>query len=74
MAQAILNTLSAYVDWASAQYVFDNNGLLLQMLCLMLQDASLQLPAAECLLIIANRKVRIVRNRKKMHPEPSMIL
>ena len=58
VAQATLSTLSAYVDWVGAQYLFEGNGLLLQMLCLMLQDSHLQLLAAECLLVIANRRVR----------------
>jgi len=57
VAQAVLCTLSAYVDWISMTYIVDNSGLLLQMLCAMLHDNFLQLPAAECLLTITNRKV-----------------
>ncbi|KAK2183970.1 hypothetical protein NP493_288g00016 [Ridgeia piscesae] len=59
VAQAVLCTLSAYVDWISMTYIVDNSGLLLQMLCAMLHDNFLQLPAAECLLTITNRKGKI---------------
>ncbi|KAI0243017.1 Exportin-5 [Lamellibrachia satsuma] len=65
VAQAVLCTLSAYVDWISMTYIADNSGLLLQMLCTMLHDDYLQLPAAECLLIITNRKGK-VEDRKPL--------
>ncbi len=55
---AVLNTLTGYVDWITMNYISDNGGLLLQMLCLMLSDEQLQLYAAECLLLITSRKVR----------------
>ncbi|XP_013417289.1 exportin-5 [Lingula anatina] len=60
VAQAVLMALTGYLDWISWSLVFANNDmLLLQYLCLLLSDSSLQLHAAECLLIIVNRKGKL---------------
>ena len=57
VAQAALNTLTVYVDWISSNFLFEENGHLLQLLCAMLNERQLQLPAVECLLVITSRKV-----------------
>lgn len=58
VCRAVIDALSAYVDWISVSYIYQHEGgILLQMLCIMLSDENLQLPASECLLIIANRRV-----------------
>ena len=57
LAQAVINTLAGFVDWINMSYIAAENGLLLQLLCLLLNDSRLQLAAAECLLVITSRKV-----------------
>lgn len=54
--QVVLLTLTGYVEWVSINHVVMNNGRLLQMLCILMQDDAFQLPAAECLLQVVNRK------------------
>ncbi|XP_059051314.1 exportin-5 [Achroia grisella] len=56
VVQVVLLTLTGFVEWVSINHVVMNNGRLLQMLCILLQDDAFQLPAAECLLQIVNRK------------------
>lgn len=56
VVQVVLLTLTGYVEWVSINHVVMNNGRLLQILCILLQDDVFQLPAAECLLQIVNRK------------------
>lgn len=56
VVQVVLLTLTGFVEWVSTNHVVMNNGRLLQILCILLQDDAFQLPAAECLLQIANRK------------------
>ena len=57
VSQAVLSTLTGYLDWINIQHIFRNNGDLLQTLCLLLSNRHLQLHAAECLLLIVSRKV-----------------
>lgn len=57
VSEAVLYTLAGYLDWVSMNLIFTNNSVLLQMLCLLLGNSSLQLLAAECLLTIVGRKV-----------------
>ena len=57
VCQAVLEALAAYLDWMNVSYVFQDSGRILQQLCGLLNDSNLQLPAAECLIIIANRRV-----------------
>ena len=57
VAEAVLHTLAAYVDWISIVLVIDENGTLMHMLCTMLHDDELRIAAVECLLVITNRKV-----------------
>lgn len=54
--QAVLRTLAEFVEWVSTNHIVMNNGYLLQILCVLLQDDAFQLPAAECLLQVVNRK------------------
>ncbi|CAB3235802.1 unnamed protein product [Arctia plantaginis] len=56
VVQVVLLTLTGYVEWVSINHVVMNNGRLLQILCILMQDDAFQLPAAECLLQIVNRK------------------
>lgn len=52
-----LNTLAGYIDWIALPHVTNDNCRLLEMLCLLLGEAELQLEAVECLLIAISRKV-----------------
>ncbi|KAJ0179536.1 hypothetical protein K1T71_005248 [Dendrolimus kikuchii] len=56
VVQVVLLTLTGFVEWVSTNHVVTHNGRLLQILCILLQDDSFQLPAAECLLQVVNRK------------------
>ena len=57
LCRSTLDTLCVYVDWIAMSHILERDSLLLQMLCTMLRYDHIQLPAAECLLIITNRKV-----------------
>ncbi|XP_065943324.1 exportin-5 [Magallana gigas] len=59
VSEAVLYTLAGYLDWVSMNLIFTNNSVLLQMLCLLLGNSSLQLLAAECLLTIVGRKGKV---------------
>ncbi|XP_061183399.1 exportin-5-like [Saccostrea echinata] len=59
VSEAVLYTLAGYLDWVSMSLIFTNNSVLLQMLCLLLGNSSLQLLAAECLLTIVGRKGKV---------------
>lgn len=50
--QVVLMTLTVYVEWVSVQYIFTEDGKLLQSLCFLLSQDSLKMEAAECLLQI----------------------
>lgn len=65
---AALNTLAGYIDWVALVHITNDNCRLLEMLCLLLSEAELQLEAAECLLIAVSRKGKL-EDRK-----PLMIL
>ncbi|CAK1544693.1 unnamed protein product [Leptosia nina] len=56
VVQVVLLTLTGFVEWVSTNHIVTNNGRLLQILCILLQDDVFQLSAAECLLQIVNRK------------------
>lgn len=56
LLQVVLLTLTGFVEWVSLNHIVTNNGRLLQILCILLQDDSFQIPAAECLLQVVNRK------------------
>ncbi|KAI8477689.1 Exportin-5 [Branchiostoma belcheri] len=58
VAQAVLKTLCGYVEWVSVSHVFANDGKLVESLCLLLGQREFQLHAAECLLLLVNRRGR----------------
>lgn len=59
VCEAVLKTLCGFVEWVPMGHILDDNSLLLRLLCLLLNDKSLQLMAAECLLLIVSRKGRL---------------
>ncbi|XP_067093000.1 exportin-5 [Osmerus mordax] len=59
VAVATLNTLAGYIDWVALAHITNDNCRLLEMLCLLLSEAELQLEAAECLLIAVSRKGKL---------------
>ncbi|KRT83706.1 hypothetical protein AMK59_3253 [Oryctes borbonicus] len=60
VVQVVLLTLTGFVEWVSITHVMTQNGRLLQILCLLLNDnATFRGAAAECLLQIVNRKGKL---------------
>ena len=68
LAEQTLKTLTGYLDWVKFGVLYAKNYIILpefyklcilQMLCLLLEEESLKIPVAECLLIIVSRKVII---------------
>ena len=59
LAQQTLKTLTGYLDWVKFAVLYSENCVILQMLCLLLEEDSLKILAAECLLMIVSRKVNI---------------
>lgn len=59
VSEAVLTTMTGYLDWVTMNHIFMKDGLLLRMLCLLLNNRSLQLPAVDCLLIIVSKRVSI---------------
>ncbi|KAJ8935063.1 hypothetical protein NQ318_007161 [Aromia moschata] len=59
VVQVVLLTLTGFVEWVSMTHIIAQNGRLLQILCLLLNDAAFQYPAAECLSQIVNRKGKV---------------
>lgn len=57
ISEVTLMTLNGYLDWVPMSHITIKDSLLLQMLCLLLSHATLQLPAAECLYTIVSRRV-----------------
>lgn len=49
VVQVVLLTLTGFVEWVSMSHIMAQNGRLLQILCLLLNDIAFQYPAAECL-------------------------
>lgn len=56
VVQTVLLTLTGFVEWVSIAHITASNGKLLHFLCLLLNDPCFQIPAAECLSQILNRK------------------
>jgi exportin-5 len=48
--QVVLLALTGYIEWVSINHIMANDGQLLQILCLLLDDENFQTAAAECLL------------------------
>jgi exportin-5 len=65
VVQVVLLTLSGFVEWVSINHIMSANGRLLHILCILLNDTEFQLPAAECLLQIVNRKGQL-KDRKPL--------
>jgi exportin-5 len=65
VVQVVLLTLSGFVEWVSITHIMSGQGRLLQILCILLNDTDFQLPAAECLLQIVNRKGQL-KDRKPL--------
>ncbi|KAK4329340.1 hypothetical protein Pmani_000289 [Petrolisthes manimaculis] len=61
--QVVLMTLAVYVEWVSVQYIFSQDGKLLQSLCFLLSQDALKMEAAECLLQIVSRKGKVEDRR-----------
>lgn len=59
LAQQTLKTLTGYLDWVKFAVLYSENCVILQMLCLLLEEDPLKILAAECLLMIVRRKVNI---------------
>ncbi|KAL3265609.1 hypothetical protein HHI36_009813 [Cryptolaemus montrouzieri] len=59
VVKMVLLTLTGFVEWVSMVHIMTQNGRLLQILCLLLNDDSFQYSAAECLSQIVNRKGKI---------------
>ena len=57
LAEQTLLTLTGFLDWAKLEVILSQDCIILQMLCLLLEEDSLKIPSCECLLIIVSRKV-----------------
>lgn len=64
LAESVLATLCGYVEWVHVNILVQDKAILLQTLCLLLQEEGLRLKAAECLETIASRKVSNARFSK----------
>lgn len=57
VVQVVLLTLTGFVEWVSINHVMTQNGRLLQILCLLLNDdTAFRGAAAECLLQVSIKK------------------
>lgn len=65
VVQVVLLTLTGFVEWVSVVHIMAGEGRLLHILCILLNDAAFQIPAAECLAIIANRRGQL-KDRKPL--------
>lgn len=66
VVQVVLLTLTGFVEWVSIVHIMADEGRLLQILCILLNDAAFQIPAAECLSQIVNRKGQIKERKPLM--------
>uniref|UniRef100_A0A1B0D7F5 Uncharacterized protein n=1 Tax=Phlebotomus papatasi TaxID=29031 RepID=A0A1B0D7F5_PHLPP len=56
VVQVVLPTITSFVEWVSIVHIVANEGRLLQILCILLNDAAFQIGASECLAQILSRK------------------
>lgn len=56
LAEATLFTMSAYLGHVALEHIFASNLVLLQMLCQLLDEKELRMAAAECLVILVERR------------------
>ncbi|XP_060531637.1 exportin-5 [Cylas formicarius] len=59
VVQVVLLTLTGFVEWVNMTHITAQNGRLLQILCLLVNDTAFQYSSAECLSQIMNRKGKI---------------
>ena len=59
VCQSVLATFSAFVEWAPMSQIMANEHYLVKCLCHLLQNDSLKLPAAECLLAMGKYVLQI---------------
>ena len=68
LAEQTLITLTGYLDWVKFAVLYTQDCIILQMLCLLLEEDALKIRAADCLLLIVSRKVSIAAVLKnKLH-------
>ena len=72
LAEQTLLTLTGYLDWVKFAVLYTQNCIILQMLCLLLEEDALKIRAADCLLMIVSRKVRIRFWKTSCPPIPSL--
>ncbi|XP_063992665.1 exportin-5 [Diachasmimorpha longicaudata] len=65
VVQVVLLTLTGFVEWVSIVHIMADEGRLLQILCVLLGNATFQCAAAECLLQVVNRKGK-TEDRKQL--------
>lgn len=63
VVQVVLLTLTGFVEWVSIVHIMAEDGRLLHILCILLNDIAFQIPAAECLAIIVNRRGQLKERR-----------
>ena len=56
IAEATLFTLSVYLAHAAIEHIFASNAVLLQILCQLLDMEELRMAAADCLLVLVERR------------------
>ncbi|XP_049825683.1 exportin-5 isoform X2 [Aethina tumida] len=66
VVQVVLLTLTGFVEWVSMVHVMAQNGRLLHILCLLLNDGAFQYHAAECLSQVVNRKGKVDERKPLM--------
>ena len=72
LAEQTLLTLTGYLDWVKFAVLYSQNCIILQMLCLLLEEDALKIRAADCLLMIVSRKVSIRFWETSCPPTPSL--
>jgi exportin-5 len=63
VCHSVLDTFTAFVEWAPMQHIMANNHYLVRCLCHLLRDDRLQIYAAECLLAIVSWKIGKLTDR-----------
>ncbi|GAB0099470.1 Exportin-5 [Sergentomyia squamirostris] len=56
VVQVVLPTITGFVEWVSTVHILANEGRLIHILCILLNDEAFQVGAAECFAQILNRK------------------
>lgn len=65
VVHVVLLTLTGFVEWVSIVHILAEDGRLIHILCILLNDYAFQIPSADCLAIIVNRKGQ-VKERKPL--------